>query len=189
MEELINQQRGKILYVLLTLSLICVAYYLGQQKNPAVENDAVTECVKVNTDNTQYFYEVSGQVNSPGVFTATSPKLVQQAIAEAGGLTSKADSTYVYRNIKLAVTIKPGEKIYIPATEELINSTLSISEDESKLNLNTASLAQLDAISGVGEVTANKIISARPFNDCSEIMNLPGVNSKVKEQLFSLCQL
>jgi competence protein ComEA len=89
--------------------------------------------------------------------------------------------------MKLAVTVAPGDKINIPAINESVNTNSIV--DDGKLNINTASIAELDAIYGIGEATANKIIAARPFKNCEEINNVAGINSTVKKDLLEICQL
>jgi competence ComEA-like helix-hairpin-helix protein len=46
---------------------------------------------------------------------------------------------------------------------------------EGQININTASLEELDKIVYVGPATANKIISARPFNSVNELTNVSGI--------------
>ena len=57
------------------------------------------------------------------------------------------------------------------------------------LDLNTATLEQLDALPGVGEVTANRIIthrSAHPFTTVDELLEVPGIGQRRFEQLKDL---
>lgn len=57
------------------------------------------------------------------------------------------------------------------------------------VNINTASLDELDTLPGVGPSTASKIVSARPFSSASEIQNVQGIGgpgSKTYEDIIGL---
>ena len=57
------------------------------------------------------------------------------------------------------------------------------------LDLNTATLEQLDTLPGVGEVTANRIItyrSAHPFTTVDELLEVPGIGQRRFDQLKDL---
>ena len=57
------------------------------------------------------------------------------------------------------------------------------------LDLNTATLEQLDTLPGVGEVTANRIIayrSAHPFSAVDELLEVPGIGQRRLDQLKDL---
>ncbi len=159
-----------------------------------------TNATKVITDNAIqnltpsgiFYYEVSGEVVRPGVYKSSTSLLVDEAIALAGGFKEAADLEYVYRYIPLAVKVKAEQKIYIPAKNsslvppESTNYSLSTAN---KINLNTASLAQLDEVSGVGPATAQKIIAGRPYQSCDDVNKLKGVVQATKENIIAVCLL
>jgi competence protein ComEA len=191
MESFLIQNRYKIFVILLIIVFSIISYYIGKQSQLLGTDETVTPLANSCnlSDNVVFYYEVAGQVNIPGVYTSTtSTLLVKDAIETAGGLGSEADLAYIYKNIKLAVTVVPGEKIYVPAVNESYSATTSIVASD-KLNINTASIAELDSIYGVGEITAKKIIAARPFTSCEEINNVEGINSTVKKNVLEICQL
>lgn len=200
MDELIVNNKQKLLLIIITIVLPVFGYYLGVQNNScAINNQDVVvpcNCENLNDDadksSEQYYYEVAGAVKSPGVFSTESEILVQQAIENAGGFSDKADMAYVNRSIHLANSVIPKEKIYIPEIGETPSQYYSELIDDvvnNKLNLNTATIAQLDTIPGVGEVTAKKIIAARPFKNCQAVNDIEGVNKTVKQDLLERCQL
>lgn len=176
--------------IILSCSLVVLpicAYYLGSNKQIPTE---ITNDIQAGVESKEeYYYEVTGAVVSPGVFKNTDPILTEQAIKNAGGFTDDADMNYVYKNIKLAVTVIPGEKIYIPNKEEISSKQVieSGGDVNKKINLNFATFTELDAIDGVGEVTANKIISARPFRSCDDIDKIKGIRSDIKKTIKEKC--
>jgi competence protein ComEA len=139
-----------------------------------------------------FYYEVSGEVVHPGVYTGNSNLLTNEAITRAGGYTSKADLDYVYRYIQLAVKVKPEQKIYIPPknAQPLANISFPVQQQAgSKVNINSANNSQLEEISGVGPATSQKIIAGRPYQSCEDINKLKGVIKTTKENIIAACGL
>lgn len=58
-----------------------------------------------------------------------------------------------------------------------------------KINPNTAARDQLMLLPGVGEVTANRIIQARPFKISEDLLNVDGIGPKILERLKPFLQL
>jgi competence protein ComEA len=121
--------------------------------------------------------------------------LLIEAIDLAGGYTEKADLTFVHRYLPLSGEVKPTQKIYVPAIDEeySINSISTgnngIDPGSIKINLNTADQKALMSITGVGEVTANKIIELRPINELDDLKKLSGVPQKTIENIKKKAQL
>ncbi len=195
MEAIFNQNKQLLLIIILSLLVFTIGYYTGNSEIViATDNqDVITICPteQIRAINSQgYYYEVFGAVVNPGLYKSDEEMLVMQAVENAGGFSSNADTAYVYKNMKLAVTIKPAEKIYIPAIGEDVPFLDNNAEDSKKaININTASIDILDSIPGIGEVTAKKIIAARPFNNCQEVDNIPTLNKTVKQNLLEVCEL
>ena len=120
---------------------------------------------------------------------------VDDAIKAAGGLTDKADLTDINR----AAFVEDGEKIYIPALIEMDESSsdvdhsdivsgngLSAQYSDGKVNINTADSEELQKLTGVGPVTAQKIIDYRKENGrfaaIEDIKNVTGIGDKTFEK-------
>lgn len=135
--------------------------------------------------------EVAGAVQNPGVYEATTTARLKDVLRLAGGLTNQADKEYFDRNFNLARIVSDQEKIYIPSTEEIIadkylenKQTLGINiPNDDKININKASLAQLDSLPGVGPTTAAKIIQNRPYNSVEELLTRKIIKKNVYEQV------
>lgn len=135
--------------------------------------------------------DVSGSVMKPGVVEIPYDSRIQDVLITAGGLSPKADRTYVSRNINLAQKVADGSKIYIPAIGEVKNITKltqgelvnSANTNSTLVNINSASEAQLDSLSGIGSVTAGKIILGRPYQDVSELTSKKIVGVAVFEKI------
>ena len=114
---------------------------------------------------------VSGAVATPGVFTLPDGSRVDDAILASGGFVAGA----VKDRINLAAPLADGQQIDVP---ELI-STNHI--NAGRVNINTASVSELDALPGIGLTTAQAIVDFRiqngPILFIQDIQNVPGVGS------------
>lgn len=136
---------------------------------------------------------ISGEVNKPGIVTIENDKRLYDAIEKLGGVTENAD----LNKINLAVKLDDEEHYIIPkiGDENIINNDININdyinknninnndnESNSKININTANIEELDNLPGVGEATANKILSYREengmFKSIDEIKNVNGIGDK-----------
>lgn len=127
--------------------------------------------------------DIEGAVEQPGVYKMANDSRTQDVLITAGGLTAKANRKYVSENINLSQKIYDGEKIYIPEISDLSNlSTLS-----DLVSVNTATEQELDSLPGIGLVTARKIISGRPYQSISELLEKHLVNqatfTKIKDKI------
>ena len=158
---------------------------------------------KENISNKEITVYVSGEVNKSGVVTLKEGDRLAVAVEKLGGTTKKAD----LNNINLAIRVKDEEHYIIPKIGEAkqedlqdVNNTKDIenaeiknentAKDSSKININTATLEELDKLPGVGEATANKIISHREengqFKNIEDIKNVNGIGDKKFENMKEL---
>jgi competence protein ComEA len=135
---------------------------------------------------------VAGRVRRPGLVRLPAGSRVHDAIRAAGGVTSGADLNAV----NLARRLTDGEQIRVPAPgdpapppDPATATPGGGTTPSAPLDLNTATLEQLDTLPGVGEVTANRIItyrSAHPFTTVDELLEVPGIGQRRFEQLKDL---
>ena len=135
--------------------------------------------------------DVSGAVVNPGVYTLPSLARIEDALKAAGGVTVSADSNYMSKTINLAQKVSDGMKIYIPTNQD--KSGLGQSQitqpvaSPSLVNINEATISELDQLPGVGEVTAKKIIDGRPYQGVEELLTKKAVTrstyDKIKEMV------
>jgi competence protein ComEA len=128
----------------------------------------------------QMTIDVEGAVIKPGVYKLPPNSRVQNAIIAAGGLSQNADRQKVAQTLNLAAPLTDGAKIYIPAVGEQMTGSDGASDTSSggapgistnPVNINTAGESELDALPGVGPVTAQKIISNRPYQSVEELLD------------------
>ncbi|OGG13822.1 hypothetical protein A2773_05695 [Candidatus Gottesmanbacteria bacterium RIFCSPHIGHO2_01_FULL_39_10] len=135
--------------------------------------------------------DIEGSVMNPGVYTLESGARVGDLLIMAGGYTEGADREWTAKYLNQAAKLTDGGKIYIPqAGEEIAKTSLlgtadSVSTGE-KININTATLTELDKLPGVGQVTAGKIISGRPYLTAEELNTKKIVGNAVWEKIREL---
>ena len=131
---------------------------------------------------------VAGRVRRPGLVRLTAGSRVQDAIAAAGGATSGADLDAV----NLARKLTDGEQVRVPGPGDPApppDAAAGPATPSAPLDLNTATVEQLDTLPGVGEVTAGRIIayrSAHPFTSVDELLEVPGIGQRRFDQLKDL---
>lgn len=135
---------------------------------------------------------VAGEVKNQGVITLEFESRVIDAIEAAGGLTQNAST----EGLNLARTLVDGEYLFIPSKELVTTDppnpkpSLSNLENTTLININTASLAILDQLPGIGTTKAQDIIEYRlshgPFQSLEEIMNVPGIGKEIFDEIREL---
>jgi len=174
----------------LILLLFGILQIFMNSKSSSSSDFAPASDLSKETQVQQIMIDVEGAVMNPGVYKINSDSRTVDALAAAGGLSEEADREYVQKNINLAQKVSDGLKIYVPRAGEEVksasNSTL-VGSSGPVININTASEAQLDSLPGVGQVTAGKIIDARPYADTQELLDKKIVGQatfdKIKDQI------
>lgn len=137
----------------------------------------------------QIVVDVSGSVNKPGVYKLDNNSRIGDAIKLAGGLTVEANQEYVSKYLNLAQKLSDGIKIYIPFTGEqgTVSGASSVSGTSSQgsVSINSASQSELEALPGIGPVTANKIISSRPYLKIDDLLSQKIVSKSTFEKISS----
>jgi len=137
---------------------------------------------KATNTQQQLMVDVAGAVQKPGVYALDANSRVQDALIKAGGLSSQADREYIAKTINLAQVLSDGMKIYIPVVGSVVSGEVG-GASTGKVNINTASAATLDTLSGVGPVTIDKIISQRPYGSVEELLSKKSVTTSVYEKI------
>jgi competence protein ComEA len=131
---------------------------------------------------------VAGAVRHPGVYRLKAGERIDDAVHRAGGATRRADLA----GVNLAAKVQDGRQVLVPERAPRIRTggaagagevaSPSAAAPDAPVNLNTATLEQLDTLDGVGPATAKKIIDFREanggFGSVEELGEVPGIGEK-----------
>lgn len=127
---------------------------------------------------------VAGAVLRPGVYRLRAGARVDDAVRRAGGARRRADLTQV----NLAQKVEDGRQIVVPVRAPPVKGTATASATPTApVNLNSATLEQLDSLQGIGPVTAQQILDYREahggFSDVEELDQVPGIGTATMASL------
>jgi competence protein ComEA len=138
------------------------------------------------TPRTLVVVDVVGAVRDPGLYRLPQGSRIADALARAGGATRKADLDLV----NLAAPLADGSQIVVPSRSAAAAGGSGPSSPAGPVHLNSATQADLDALPGVGPVTAQKILDYRQqhgaFGNVDELDAIPGIGPKRLDQLREL---
>lgn len=134
--------------------------------------------------------EIKGEVVNPDVYEIQEGSIIRDLITKAGGLTNEANIDKINRADKL----RDNQLIVIPNKNEISNVKTNISSssegsasENGVININTATLEELQKINGVGEIKARSIIEYREknggFKSIDEMKNIDGIGDKTFEKM------
>ena len=136
--------------------------------------------------------DVVGKVRKPGIVTVPKGSRVFEAIAAAGGVKGKVDTTA----INMARVLTDGEQILIGSTPATVPGVAASTSGAgagavpAKINLNTATAEQLDTLPGIGPVTAQSILSWRTengrFTSVDDLLDVKGIGDATLADLRDL---
>lgn len=135
------------------------------------------------------YVDISGAVNSPGVYSVSKQTRLYEVVEMAGGLTEAAD----INSINQASFVEDGEKIIIPAKGEALpdaaegeDTAAAAASSSGLVNINFASKEELKTLNGIGDVTADKIIEYRnsnKFKNKEDIKSVKGIGDGIYEKI------
>lgn len=144
--------------------------------------------------------QVNGAVNCPGRYLLPKTSRVEEAILMAGGLKEEANT----EKLNMAKALKDGAMVYVPYKKQASRSSRSNKEVSSlaqeihpktgtgggkerlRVNLNTATQQELEALPGIGPAMAQRVIAhrqAKAFGKIEELLEIRGIGKAKLEKL------
>ncbi len=177
---------ASVVFIIISLVLLVKS---TQTATPIQFSSAASNSGALGQGTSQITIDIQGAVAHPGVYDLPEGSRVEYAIVAAGGLTGEADFERIAREINRASKISDGAKLYIPRKNDSYivrrdsASNPSSPSHLSTVSVNAASQSQLEALSGVGPVTAQKIITRRPYQVLEELVTKKAMSGSLFEKL------
>ncbi|MBB2974528.1 competence protein ComEA [Microbacterium endophyticum] len=182
--------------IIVVLVAIAGTVLVGIARGSAPPDEVVSPAgASVDTSNAPFaasvYVHVSGAVAAPGLYQLSSDARVMDAIAAAGGFSDDADSA----SINLARPVSDGEQLHvaIPGEQPASGSGSAGSgavDGSALVNVNTADVAILDTLPGVGPAIAQRIVDWRTengrFNSVDDLLAVPGIGDSILAGLRDL---
>ena len=163
----------------------------------AVNTTRVEETTTIMPQNC--YVDIKGEVLRPGVYEFSCESRMQEVIKKAGGFTEEADET----KINLAQKITDQMQIIVPNvhskqedgltegnSEKGSSTNTSVSNSkQGTININTATLEELQTIKGIGKKKAEAILQYRKehgaFRTKEDLLQVKGIGKKALEAIES----
>jgi competence protein ComEA len=183
-EIALDRRRLLLTGVVVLFVLVVAGKLLLRPARPAVPLPVRVAAPAGHASATTLFVNVVGAVRRPGLYRLREGSRVADAVARAGGPTQKAQIEL----LNLAARIADGEQIVVPRRG--LGAAAAVpggAAAAGPVHLNSATLEQLDALPGVGPVTAQKILDYRQqhgaFGSVDELDAIAGIGPARLEQL------
>lgn len=143
--------------------------------------------------------DIKGAVNNPKEYKLKQGARIRDLIEAAGGLTDTADQN----KIRFSKVLNDEDCIKIYEIGEVVEDTSDIytaeseesssEKSSSKINLNKASLTELQTLPGIGEVKAQSIIDYREssggFKTIDDLTNITGIGPKTVDKFRDMVDI
>lgn len=172
----------RIAVAALSIALVAVglgawlALTIGTSPDPAanglIDPFASPGPTVTSTTSQRLVVDVEGAVLRPGIIQLPTGSRVADAVRAAGGYGPEADLKAAAARVNLAALVHDGQQIVVPAIGAPAASS-GTGVPSGLVNVNSVSASALDALPGIGPVTAQKIIAARtekPFGSVDELV-------------------
>jgi len=188
-----EQKRGLIIIFALTVGIAGFYFFNSRPSmQPALVPDLNSGIVqeKVLETPVNLIINVAGKVNNPGVYQLPQGSRVIDAIKAAGNQRKGVDIS----DINLARLLVDGEQILVGSAKPSSGRTpVKKITTDNPLDINRATIAQLDTLPGIGPVTAQRIIDYRTkvgrINSVDELKKISGLGGAKFEEIKSLLRV
>jgi competence protein ComEA len=182
MPSLPVSRRRALVLAAVALALLAVAGRTLAGAGAAAEQPAQALVAEPASAAPKLVVHVAGAVRKPGLYRLDEGSRVADAVARAGGATAPADTSA----INLAAPLADGMQVLVPRrVSGAAGKTVG-----GRVSLSSATLAELDALPGIGPVTAQKIVDHRAqhggFRSVDDLDAIPGIGPARIEQLSDL---
>ncbi len=197
MDTLWSRHRSFILSMAITCLVIIGLIYFLRRPEPPKPIVVTTPAPRPTPAPPQVVVDVRGAVVKPGLYTLPKGSRAQDAVNAAGGPTDEANMD----RVNLAKLLGDGDQVIVPTrtATSIASGATRVNESPntpvasptaSRININTASVEELDKLPGIGPTLAQRIVDFRKangaFRKLEDLKNVSGVGDKLFDQIRDL---
>lgn len=159
---------GSIVILIIFILFLAIGYYISRPVKEISSKEVFNETTSINNEDSKLMtVYINGEVKNPEVYKLKSESRIEELVKSAGGFTEDANGS----KLNLAKKLRDEDYIFVEkkidekSNSRVVNQPTSngLSQD-GKININSASKEELKTVSGIGDVTAQKIIEYREKN-------------------------
>lgn len=174
-----------LIILLAGAGVVFLAFGIYQLSSPS-ESVVITASEETGkTSSAEIYIDIAGAVAKPGLYAMPVNARIADVIKKAGGMTHDADVDYISRVLNKAQVVKDGQKVFIPHKDQIVAGAASnqSQRNDKLINVNAASVGELESLPGVGTVTAEKIVTNRPYPSVEDLKTKKAVSNAVYEKI------
>jgi competence protein ComEA len=173
---------------LIAISLVAIlfaTFLFTNTRGRAVAQESAKPTLTMPAVSKTILIHVAGKVKRPDVYPLLAGSRVSDAIKAAGGAQKGVDLS----DINLARVLVDGEQVYVGYVAKVSSSSSKSSKTRftGVINVNRATKAEFDSLTGIGPVLASRIINYRsangPFLALDDLLKVSGIGSKTLERI------
>jgi competence protein ComEA len=173
---------------LIAISLVAIlfaTFLFTNTRGRAVAQESAKPTLTMPAVAKTILIHVAGKVKRPDVYPLLAGSRVSDAIKAAGGAQKGVDLS----DINLARVLVDGEQVYVGYVAKVSSSSSKSSKTRftGVINVNRATKAEFDSLTGIGPVIASRIINYRsangPFLALDDLLKVSGIGSKTLERI------
>jgi len=196
-DDFLHRYRYQILFILLGLILIGGGFlFFKKSLNISSNKVEILEFSKDPGGELEITAEIAGAVINPGVYKLKGGSRIDDLLVTAGGFSGDADRVWAGKYLNRATKLTDGQKIYIVSLGEQSGpssaktgggyqtiSTGFSSDSNRMININSASVSELDTLSGIGPTYAQKIVEHRPYSKPEDLVTSGAITQTLYEKI------
>ena len=175
----------KALIAISLVAILFATFLFTNTRGRAVAQESAKPTLTMPAVAKTILIHVAGKVKRPDVYPLLAGSRVSDAIKAAGGAQKGVDLS----DINLARVLVDGEQVYVGHVAKVSSSSSKSSKTRftGVINVNRATKAEFDSLTGIGPVLASRIINYRsangPFLALDDLLKVSGIGSKTLERI------
>jgi len=190
--------RYLVFLFLLGIIFVLLGIFISKNFSSGKNNIEIIDDNEKEKNVSEIVVEIAGEVIKPGVYKLPDDSRIEDLLVLSGGVSQNANRDWMEKNLNRAAKLSDGQKVYIPSIDEQSNvlsandggtyqnvSSDFTSQGSGFIDINAATQKELESLSGIGQVYAQKIIEYRPYSNIEEIVTKAKIPQKTFDKIKS----